>query len=290
MIAERPAIASLDEDDDDRPVGRVLTRREVLALFGTAGAAVIVAACAPAAVSTTSLLASTAPSLAPASTIALTPSSGSSAAPGASAGTVPACVVVPALTEGPYFVNEKLNRSDIRTDPSDGAAQAGVPLTLTFAVAKVNGSACTAYEGAVVDVWHCNGLGVYSDVSDNTFGNTTGKKFLRGYQVTDANGNATFVTIYPGWYQGRTVHIHFKIRTSPDATSGAEFTSQLFFEDTLSDAVFAVAPYAQKGANRGTKNSNDGIFQQSNGQLTLDPSGDVTNGVKATFAVGVQAA
>jgi protocatechuate 3,4-dioxygenase beta subunit len=280
MTDQRASIAIL-EPDDDAPVGRVLSRREVLALFGMAGAAVVVAACTPAAVSTASLLASAAPLATTAST---------AAAGSAAIGAVPACVVVPALTEGPYFVNEKLNRSDIRTDPSSGTAEAGVPLTLTFGVAKVIGSACTAYEGAVVDVWHCSALGVYSDATDSTFGNTTGKKFLRGYQVTDPHGNATFVTIYPGWYQGRTVHIHFKVRTSPDATSGTEFTSQLFFDDTLSDKVFAVAPYAQKGANRGTKNSNDGIFQQSNGQLTLEPTGDVTNGFKATFAVGIQAA
>jgi protocatechuate 3,4-dioxygenase beta subunit len=154
--------------------------------------------------------------------------------------------VRPALTEGPYFVDEMINRSDIRSDPSDGSIKEGTPLNLTLYVSQINGSGCTPLAGAQVDVWHCDAAGVYSDASDPGF-NTKGQKFLRGYQVTDANGMAKFTTIYPGWYQGRAVHIHFKIRTDPSSASGYEFTSQWFFDETLTDQVHAQQPYAAKG-------------------------------------------
>src|SRR5437870_5415445 len=114
------------------------------------------------------------------------------------------CVLTAALTEGPYFVDEKLNRSDIRTDPTTGAVSAGTPLALAFNVSRVANSACTPLTGAYLDVWHCDAAGVYSDVS----GTSSGRRFLRGYQITDAAGQAKFTTVYPGWYQGRAVHIH----------------------------------------------------------------------------------
>ena len=113
----------------------------------------------------------------------------------------------------------------------------------------------------MVDVWQCDALGVYPGV-----GSTSGQKFLRGYQNTDASGSAKFMTIYPGWYQGRAVHIHFKIRP----TSSSEFTSQLFFDDALSTQVFAQAPYSQKGTQGITRNTSDGIFQQSAGKLLAE--------------------
>jgi protocatechuate 3,4-dioxygenase beta subunit len=141
------------------------------------------------------------------------------------------------------------------------------------------------FEGAFVDVWHCDAAGVYSDVRDPGF-DTSGKTFLRGYHVTDATGRAAFTTIYPGWYQGRTVHIHFKIRTDAAADQGLEFTSQLFFDDDLTDQVFAAEPYAAKG-ERTLRNDGDGIYAQSGDQLTLDvtPSG---SGYTTTFEIGIQ--
>src|SRR5207237_106801 len=196
----------------------------------------------------------------------------------------PACVVRPALTEGPYFVDEKLNRSDIRSDPGDGSVREGVPLTLTFNVASMGANACSGLAGATVDVWHCDAQGVYSDVRDQGF-NTTGKKFLRGYQTTDANGKATFTTIYPGWYQGRAVHIHFKIRTAASAGRAREFTSQLFFDESLNDAIFTNAPYVKSG--RRTKNSEDG-FRDGGNQLTLQPT-KKGSGYEASFDIGLQA-
>ena len=222
----------MDTDDDDRPIGRILSRREVLALLGGSGAALL-AACAPGA------LASPSPSTSAQATSA---AATTAAAASSAATTLPSCIVRPAVTEGPYFVDEKLNRSDIRSDPTNGTVKTGAPLTLTFLVSRVSGSSCAALSGATVDIWHCDALGVYSDASDASF-NTRGQKFLRGYQTTDASGKAQFTTIYPGWYQGRAVHVHFKIRTG-----ASEFTSQLFFDDALNTQVFAAAPYSQKGA------------------------------------------
>ena len=106
-----------------------------------------------------------------------------------------ACVLTAALTEGPFFVDEMLNRSDIRADPASGVVSNGVPLQLTFKVARVAGGACTPLTGAYLDVWHCDSEGAYSGVP----GAGTGKRFLRGYQITDADGVAQFTTIYPGW-------------------------------------------------------------------------------------------
>ncbi len=284
-----------EEDDDDRPIGRVLTRREVLALFGTAGVAVAIAACAPGAVAS---IASALPSASPASgasgavgsaaaSSAATAAASASAVPSASAAAVaslPSCIVRPAETEGPYFVDVKLNRSDIRSDTADGSVQAGLPLVIKFLVSKVSGSNCVPFADALVDVWHCNAAGVYSDVSQQS---SVGHTYLRGYQTTDSNGLATITTIFPGWYQGRTVHIHFKIRTDAGASSGTEFTSQLFFDDTLTDQVFALAPYAAKGT-RSTRNADDGIYGSGGDQLLLAPTGDPATGLEATFEVGIQ--
>lgn len=199
--------------------------------------------------------------------------------------TIPDCVVSPALTEGPYFVDEALNRSDIRSDPSSGESRQGAPLELTLRVWQVRGDDCTPLAGAVVDIWHCDALGIYSDVSDPGF-NTLGEQFLRGYQLTDDSGVARFLTIYPGWYEGRTVHIHFKVRFDAGPDQGYEFTSQLFFDDAITDQVHARQPYARKGM-RTLRNEGDSIFQESAGLLTLSLS-QAGEGYTTTFDLGVQ--
>lgn len=264
-------------DDDDAPVGRVLSRREVLTLLGAGAGATLLAACVPQAISSAASASASAPA-----------ASATAAASAAASGiAVPSCVMVPELTEGPYYVDGVMERSDIRTDPNGGEARPGVPLALTFAVARVAGDACTAFEGAVVDVWHCDALGEYSGVSGPGQSDQGGSRWLRGYQVTDANGLATFTTVYPGWYSGRAVHIHFKVRTNPASNSGSELTSQLFFPDDLSRELFTSRdPYAAKGEQDVT-NDRDGIYGQSNGQLTLSPS-EASEGYAATFALGVQ--
>jgi len=251
------------EDNDDRPVGRVLSRREVLALLGTASAAMLFGG-------------------------GLKQVAGQQAtqvATGvATESALPSCVVRPEMTEGPYFVDKMLNRSDIRTEPSDGTVKPGVPLKLIFRVSNVNANMCSPLQGAQVDVWHCDALGVYSGVSDRSF-NTRGTTFLRGYQVTDAMGKAEFLTIYPGWYPGRAVHIHFKIRTDPQAQTGYEFTSQLFFDEALNTEVFKQQPYVTKGTGW-IRNSNDGIYRSGGDQLLLQPVKD-GDGYTATFDIGI---
>jgi protocatechuate 3,4-dioxygenase beta subunit len=269
---------SFDPDDDDRLIGRVLSRREVLALMGAVSVSAVAAACAPGSIA--GGLGSPSASSTPGTTTGASAAASASAIAGASS--LPSCVVVPALTEGPYYVDEKLERSDIRPDTSTGKADDGAVLTLDWVVSKVDGTACVPLEGVLVDVWHCDAVGEYSDV-----GSEQGHDFLRGFQHTDADGRATITTIYPGWYQGRAVHIHFKIRTDPAAASGGfEFTSQLFFDDAFSAQVYSGGVYAAKGTPD-TPNASDGIYQQSQGMTLLHvvPDGD---GYKATFELAVQ--
>jgi protocatechuate 3,4-dioxygenase beta subunit len=201
------------------------------------------------------------------------------------------CIVTPEQTEGPYFVDERLNRADIRSDPATKAVREGLPLRLRINVSRVDGSACTPLPGALVDVWQCDALGVYSDVDDfNGLFDTRGQKFLRGYQVTGRNGTAEFVTIYPGWYSGRAVHIHFKVRLHDGTQRNHELTSQLYFDDAITDRVHALPPYSAKGA-RTTRNDRDRIFRARNSGskllLRLRPDG---RGYLGTIAVGLRMA
>jgi protocatechuate 3,4-dioxygenase beta subunit len=243
-------------DIDDLPVGRVLTRRKALALLGSAG------------------------------TLALL---GGATSSGRSSGVAQPrypCVVRPASTAGPYYVDEKLRRSDIRSEPSDGTVKEGIALALTLNVSSIDKGACAPLGGAIVDVWHCDAEGVYSDAVDPKYFNTTGKKFLRGYQITDEHGVATFTTIYPGWYPERTPHIHYKIRSPASARSTYEFTGQLYFDEGLSDRIYAKVPYAGRG-KRTVSNTTDRIYNQDGGRqttLTVSPAQD---GYAATFDVAL---
>ena len=273
-------------DNDDRQVGKILNRRDILKLFGMAGTAATLAACAPVVSSTLEPTALPKPTntTQPASATSTTQLASATSTQAASAtvvGALPSCIVRPAMTEGPYFVDEKLDRSDIRSDPADGSVKEGAPLELTFLVSQINGN-CAPLAGALVDIWHCDAQGVYSDASDPSF-NTKGKKFLRGYQTTDANGVAKFITIYPGWYQGRAVHIHFKIRTG--VGKAYEFTSQLFFDDAFTDQVYTKEPYASTG-ERNPRNNGDSIYRNGGSQLLLNVT-PTANGYTSTFDIGL---
>jgi uncharacterized protein (TIGR03437 family) len=194
------------------------------------------------------------------------------------------CLASPAQTEGPYFVEEDLNRSDIRTDPATGTIRPGVLLTLRLTVSQVTNTACGILPNARVEIWHCDAGGVYSDVAQN---NTRGQEFLRGYQITDENGVVNFTTIYPGWYPGRAVHIHFKVRTYSGTTRLDEFTSQFYFDDSITDQVYTQAPYNARG-QRDTRNNNDGIFRGSaNSDRLLLAVTRTENGYLATGEIGV---
>lgn len=205
---------------------------------------------------------------------------GRTTAQGASSrGPSPGCVLTPAQTEGPYFVDERLNRGDVRADPATGAVRPGAPLTLELRVAAVAGTQCAPLREAIVDIWQCDALGNYSAVDA-----ARGTHFLRGYQVTDAEGRVRFTTIYPGAYPGRAVHIHFKIRFG--APGGAhEFTSQLYFDDALTDRVHAAGAY-RGAASRRTRNARDGLYLQGGRDLTLDVAED-GNGYAARYEIGV---
>ncbi|WP_424951211.1 intradiol ring-cleavage dioxygenase [Deinococcus sp.] len=227
----------LEEDNDDEQVGTVLSRRRAAGLLGQNRAQA-------ASTASTALL---------------------------------SCVVRPAQTQGPYFGDERLKRSDVRSDPATGRVEAGVPLALTFLVMRVGAGGCTPLSGVTVDIWQANALGHYSDIGGE---HTRGQKFLRGSQTTGANGQAKFMTVYTGWYNGRTVHIHPKLRRG-----NTEFTSQLFFDEALTDKVYAQAPYNTRG-ERTTRNASDSIFTNGGHQLMLNatPSGE---GDAATFDVGM---
>jgi protocatechuate 3,4-dioxygenase beta subunit len=178
----------------------------------------------------------------------------------------------PQQTEGPYFVDGMPNRSDIRSDPSDGSVQQGIPLHLIIHVYGLheNGS-CAPLEGAKVDIWHANSQGIYSGIADQ---GTIGKKFLRGYQLTDNNGTAKFTTIYPGWYQGRAIHIHDKVRTFSGSEKTLEWTSQLYFDNSINEQVHKQPPYSKHGPPDMTNEqdsiyagpSTDGLIQSNTGK------------------------
>lgn len=197
------------------------------------------------------------------------------------------CVVKPAQTEGPYFLDEKLNRSDIRLDPSSKSVKEGAPLKLKINVHRVKGDACAPLAGAHVDIWQCDALGNYSDVRDmgGRF-DTRGQKFLRGYQLTNSTGAAEFLTIYPGWYTGRAVHIHFKIRLRSGEQTTQEFVSQLYFDEALTDQVHSLAPYNTKG-KRDRMNERDGIFRDGGDQLVLNLKQGGA-GYAGTFDIGLK--
>lgn len=167
------------------------------------------------------------------------------------------CIVKPTQTEGPYWVDEMLNRADIRSDPATGVVQQGMPFRLSINISETTAGVCAPMAGAWVDVWHCSALGVYSDTAAQ---GTVGQKFLRGYQVTDSHGNVRFLTIYPGWYQGRTIHIHFRVRKFSGATTTFNFVSQIYFDQATSNLICTQqAPYNTRGVPT-TTNSNDGIY------------------------------
>ena len=247
--------------DDDEPVGRILTRRQALAALGLAGAGLTIVGSAGAAYASTG---STAASTATQALAAID------------------CVAKPEMTEGPYFVDEGLNRSDIRTDPSDGSTVVGTRLDVNFSVLQVGTAGCVPLADAIVDIWHCDAFGVYSDVAAN---DSVGKKFLRGYQVSNAAGKVTFTTILPGWYQGRTIHIHIKIRTTGTDGNPYEFTSQLYFTEEFQLAYLATDPYAAQGT-RDTTNATDPWYLEAGDQMLLTPR-TRRLGYTADFCIGL---
>jgi protocatechuate 3,4-dioxygenase beta subunit len=178
------------------------------------------------------------------------------------------CVLTPELTEGPFYLpGEKVRRNITEGRP-------GAPLTLKLKV--VNASTCRAIKGAAVDIWHADAGGTYSGVQGSV-----GTTFMRGIQPTDAKGVAEFLTVYPGWYQGRAVHIHVKVHLGGNVVH----TGQLFFPDTLTDTVYNASPYNTRGA-RDTRNANDSIFVNG-GKRSMLALGRSGAGYVGAIAMGV---
>jgi protocatechuate 3,4-dioxygenase beta subunit len=180
------------------------------------------------------------------------------------------CVLTPEQTEGPFYIeNEK-----VRRNITDG--RRGAPLTLRATV--VDASSCKPIKGAAVDIWHCDAGGVYSGLGRGASSRT----FLRGMQRTNASGLALLKTIYPGWYQGRTVHIHVKVHVGGNVVH----TGQLYFPDSLTDKVFRKAPYKSR-PGRTTRNSNDFVFANGGKNSMVSVRADGAGGYVASITMGV---
>jgi protocatechuate 3,4-dioxygenase beta subunit len=236
-----------------------------------------------------------------------------SATPGA---TTAVCAVTSEVTEGPYYLAQELIRSDI----TEGLP--GVPVTLRIGVTDV--ASCAPLANAAVDIWHCDAQGYYSGISgenpggggEATTNDNLDTTFLRGVQITDAEGFVEFQTIFPGWYTGRTVHIHMKVHVDgevgdagddPDAaatpTGGETYqggrvshTGQLFFEDELAELVFATDAYARESDSGRIYNGEDNILGDHDDDpsfmtaTTLVNDDAITDGILATVTVGVDPA
>jgi protocatechuate 3,4-dioxygenase beta subunit len=221
--------------DLDNPV----TRRRALQLAGGLGLATFVTACASDG--------SSAPDTASATAGASTETAATAA---------PECVLMPELTEGPYYLDLDLVRSDI----TEG--RPGLPLDLRVNV--VDAGSCEPIEGAAVDLWHCDAEGRYSGVQG-----AEGETFCRGVQMTGAGGAARFRTVFPGWYTGRAVHIHAKVADDGEAVH----TGELFFDPETLTAVYADEPYAARG-EPDRSNESDDIYRQSGGVTVVAVTAD----------------
>ena len=179
------------------------------------------------------------------------------------------CVLTPEMTEGPYYVpSEKVRRNITEGKP-------GTPLDLRLTV--VDASTCKAIKSAVVDIWHTDALGVYS----GAIANNPGTNFMRGVQKTDSTGLARFISVYPGWYQGRAVHIHVKVYLGGSVVH----TGQFFFNDALTDAVYRQSPYNTRGS-RDTRNAADSIYRNGGSRSILKVA-KIASGYRAGITMGV---
>ena len=187
---------------------------------------------------------------------------------GVSSGLI-SCVLAPEQTEGPYYVDDAAVRRNV-TEGRPGAA-------LTLRLTVVNASSCKPIKGAAVEIWHCDAGGIYSAT-----GAEADERFLRGIQRTDAKGLALFKTLYPGWYQGRTVHIHTMVHIGGNVVH----TGQLYFPDSVTDTVYRRSPYNQR-PNRTTRNVADSIYRNGGRRSTLKLARNGTAYV-GSITMGVQ--
>ena len=167
-----------------------------------------------------------------------------------------ACRQTAEETEGPFYFDVDKIRSDIRED------REGV--TLRLGVRVRDAAECKPIQNAVVDVWHCDAEGSYSE---------PGESYCRGAQVTNREGIVEFTTVYPGWYPGRTVHIHGKVHLDRQTV----LTTQFYFDDEVTAAVFVDDPYPGE-SNRDGFNDDDGLYRRDL-ELTLSRERDAYLGL-----------
>jgi protocatechuate 3,4-dioxygenase beta subunit len=182
------------------------------------------------------------------------------------------CAVTPTETVGPFPSLRDMVRSDVRE------TKTGAVLTLAIKVVNAN-SSCAPVSGAAVEIWQCDAVGNYS-----SYGSQAGQTYLRGVQTTNASGEVTFTTIYPGWYQGRATHIHAEVKIGGRSVK----VTQIAFPELINDAVHATGVYASHGRNP-TTNLQDGIFADSLSAELVTPVGSPAAGYAAAFQIGIAA-
>jgi protocatechuate 3,4-dioxygenase beta subunit len=186
------------------------------------------------------------------------------------------CTVNPSETAGPFPTKDPANYviKDIK------AGRAGVEMIANITIKNKN-TGCGALQGAIVDIWHCDADGNYSE-----YGSLTSSHFLRGRQTTDMNGLVSFATIFPGWYSGRAVHIHIHIYNAIGKTL---LVSQIAFPASVCDTVFTTATSFYKRGKADTTNERDGIFSDGFTTQLAGITGDTTKGMVLTHNVVVSA-
>lgn len=198
--------------------------------------------------------------------------------PGTSADT---CTVAPTETEGPFPTKQP--SSYVRSDITDG--RTGYKMTATITIGKVSNS-CAALAGALVDIWHCDRAGNYSEYGGSGMQSTdyTGVHFLRGRQTTDSGGQVTFTTIFPGWYSGRATHIHVHIY---DSGGNSLKVTQIAFPEGSGTALALVNGY-EKGMTGYTYNANDNIFSDDTAGIEMSTvTGNLTDGFALAIKLNV---
>jgi protocatechuate 3,4-dioxygenase beta subunit len=259
-----------------------LTRRQAIIAAGAAGAALVVA-----------------------------PSLGAAALDTPAAIAATSCAqLTPELTEGPYWVNTMLRRSDVRANSHGGSQQAGVPLYLYINVLDASRN-CSPLDGVAVDIWHANAHGLYSDESSQQAGggtsgaasDTSADNWLRGYQITGRDpglrdhphsGQVSFKTIWPGWYASRAIHIHVRVRRlSSGGATIAGYTTQIFFSDRDNDHVLTrAAPYNGRSPQTDpTTDETDTVLSRSDfATNVVAVHGGIAHGYIATFNIAMTTA
>jgi protocatechuate 3,4-dioxygenase beta subunit len=211
---------------------------------------------------------------------ASSPTSPTTTNTGTPGGTGSSCAITPSETQGPYPDKTGMlnNQAFFRRDVTEG--RPGLPVTLTLTIVNVN-SNCSPVSNASVEIWQCDASGNYSEYAQPGY-DGTGQTFLRGLQTSDANGQVTFTTIYPGWYAGRATHIHVDVFRG----SSLAKTTQIAFPEDVTRAVYATGVYAAKGQSP-TTNSSDNVFSDGTQNEMAALSGNTTSGYTATLTIGI---